>query len=292
MEQNYRYYTIIVVSRLKGLLSPAPMLARISRRIRSRTGHAMSSHSVVLYHGLASTCSKKVRMCLYEKGVAFESHLLDLQRFEQHSPEYLAINPNGVVPTLVHDGHVIVESSVIIDFIDDAYPQNPLKPIDVYERAAMRLWVKYSDETAYKAVYVPTWHRLHSRAQDGLNAINLDETLARIPTAERRERWAKMAKGGYSDKDLETAYEAMRACLDSVEASLRKSLWLAGNEFSLADVAMLPFIDRIANLKPEFLDVPQCSAVRDWLARAAERPSFSRAIQFTEDPRASELPNL
>lgn len=252
----------------------------------------MPQKSVVLYHGLASTCSKKVRMCLYEKDVPFESRLLDLQKFEQHQPEYLAINPNGVVPTIVHDGHTIIESSVIIEFIDDAYSHNSLKPVSVYDRAAMRLWIKCSDEVAYKAIYAPTWNRLRHRVQHELDQNNMHQTLARIPVIERRERWMKMAQGGYSEKELEVAYKSMEACLARVEACLRDKPWLAGNEFSLADIAMLPFVDRMASLRPELLDGPGRSAVRGWLTRAAERPSFARAFHFTEDPRAAELPNF
>ena len=123
----------------------------------------MAGSDVVLYHGMASTCSKKVRLCLYEKGIAFESHLLDLQKFEQHRPDYLALNPNGVVPTLVHRDRPIIESSVIIEYLDDAFPEVPLKPADPYARAQMRLWLKYSDEVAYKAVYAPTWQFLRKR---------------------------------------------------------------------------------------------------------------------------------
>ena len=251
----------------------------------------MPNH-IVLYHGLASTCSKKVRMCLYEKGAPFESRLLDLQKFEQHRPDYLAINPNGVVPTLVHDGRPIVESSIIIDYIDDCFPNAPLKPDDPYLRAQMRLWIKFSDDVAYKAVYAPTWQHFRPRAEAGLAGDALQETLAHVPSRERRERWAKMAEGGFTAQELEHAYQQMRDCLEKAEAQLLRTDWLAGPRFSLADIAMLPFVDRIANLRPEFLEGPGCAAVRGWLARSKERASFARAFQFNEDPRAAELPNI
>ena len=156
---------------------------------------AQDDGSFELFHGMASTCSKKVRMCLAEKRIPYRSHLLDLQKFEQHRPDYLAINPNGVVPTLVHDGRSIIESSIIIDYIDDCQPEPPLKPSDPYERAQMRLWIKFSDDVAYKAVFAPTWHRLRHRAQEGLAGENLGETLAHVPSAERRDRWQRMAEG-------------------------------------------------------------------------------------------------
>jgi glutathione S-transferase len=252
----------------------------------------MPTTNLTLYHGMASTCSKKVRMCLYEKGVAFESRLLDLQKFEQHSSDYLAINPNGVVPTLVHEGRSVTESSVIVDYIDDVFAQNPLKPADPYDRAQMRLWLKYSDDVAYKAVYAPTWQALRHRAEEGLSGGKLSETLSSIPTAERRDRWEKMAKGGFTDAEIEAAYALMRTCLAKVDAQIRITPWLAGPTFSLADLAMLPFVDRMSNLRPEFLEGQKLVAMRDWLARSKQRPSFDRAFAFRDDPRAAELPNI
>ena len=108
----------------------------------------MSANGLELYHGLPSTCSKKVRLVLYEKQLPFKSHLMDLRKFEQHAPEYLKLNANGVVPTLVHDGHVIIESSIIMEYLDDAFPQPPLRPRDPYGQYRMRLWLKYSDDVA------------------------------------------------------------------------------------------------------------------------------------------------
>jgi len=251
----------------------------------------MQTPELTLYHGLASTCSKKVRLCLFEKGITFTSELLDLQKFEQHRPEYLALNPNGVVPTLVHYGHPIIESSIINEYIDDIFPDPPLKPNDPVARARMRLWTKYSDDVAYKAVYAPTWQHLRHRASAGLAEGALSETLSRIPTGERRERWQQMAKGGYSEAELSKAYDEMRACLDRAERGLADGDWLAGT-YSLADIAMVPFIDRIKNLRPEFLPPGAYPRLTDWYERLSARDTFQRAFKFTDDPRTSELPNL
>jgi len=248
--------------------------------------------AIELYHGLASTCSKKVRLCLYEKGLEFKSHLLDLQRFEQHRPQYLALNPNGVVPTLVDGGRVIFESSIIIEYIEDAYPQNTLRPPDPFDRAQMRLWLKFSDEVAYKAIYAPTWQRLRHRAAAGLSQETLTETLEQIPDPERRNRWHKMATGGYSEAELEIAYEQMRICLKRLDERLRTSEWLAGGEFSLADIALLPFIDRISNLRPDLISGDSYSALRFWFDTCSQRDSFRRAFAFSDDPRAAALPNF
>jgi len=252
----------------------------------------MAGSDVVLYHGMASTCSKKVRLCLYEKGIAFESHLLDLQKFEQHRPDYLALNPNGVVPTLVHRDRPIIESSVIIEYLDDAFPEVPLKPADTYARAQMRLWLKYSDEVAYKAVYAPTWQFLRKRAEAGLSEEARRATLAAIPTGERRERWEKMAQGGFTPEELKEAYGKMRKCLTDLERAVAQGPWLAGASYSLADIAILPFIDRIRNLRPELMTEAEFPRTNDWYRRMAARPAFERAMHFRDDPRAAELPNL
>lgn len=248
--------------------------------------------TVTLYHGRASTCSKKVRLSLYEKGIEFESRLLDLQRFEQHGPDYLALNPKGVVPTLVHDGKAIVESSIIIEYIDEAFTGPQLGPADPVNRAKMRLWLRFSDEVAYEAVYAPTWQYMRHRAQQNLAGGALEETLANVPTTERRERWLRMAEGGYSDEELGKAIRKMDDCLDKIEQQLVRTPWLIGDTFSLADIALLPFADRIRNLRPELLEGEERAAIVDWLDRASQRPSFNRAINFTEDPRALELPNI
>lgn len=247
---------------------------------------------LLLYHGLASTCSKKVRLALYEKDIAFESRLLDLQKFEQHAPDYLALNPNGVVPTLVYKGKAIVESSIIIEFIEDAFPQHPLRPRDPGLVADMRLWLKFSDNVAYNAVYAPTWSILSKRAQESFSEDRLRAVLERIPTKERRERWEAVARQGFSDKDMQDAYDKMRQCLDRIEAAVAKGPWLIGEMYSLADISMIPFIDRIRNLRPEFLDAGVYPGVNRWEEALRARPAFARAFDFRDDPRAAELPNM
>ena len=73
---------------------------------------------IELYHAHPSTCSQKVRLCLAEKGLDYTSRTVNLRANENLSPAYLALNPNGVVPTMVHDGHVIIDSSVICEYLD------------------------------------------------------------------------------------------------------------------------------------------------------------------------------
>ena len=109
--------------------------------------------SLELYHAAESICSERVRMTLYEK------HIIDwvdrpmlLFEDEQFAKKYLKLNPKAQVPTLVHDGHVVRESSIICNYLDDIFPQNSLKPVSPHSRANMQEWIKGSDEELYQAV--------------------------------------------------------------------------------------------------------------------------------------------
>jgi glutathione S-transferase len=245
-----------------------------------------------LYHGLPSTCSKKVRLVLYEKGLPFRSHLMDLRKFEQHRPDYLKLNPNGVVPTLVHDGRVVLESSVIMEYLDDAFPETPLSPKDAPGRAAMRLWLKFSDDFAYQAVYAPTWMVLNREAMKDLSPQQRADVLSRVPTAERRKRWQDVTTNGFSREVLEAAAEKMRSCLARCETALAEADYLAGPDLSLADYAVLPFIERIRNLRPEWLAPPLYPRLNAWRRRLAARPAFDKALDFKDDPRVGEMINI
>ena len=99
-----------------------------------------------LYHFGFSTCSQKVRLVLAEKGLEFDSHEVNLIAGEQHDPEYVRLNPDHVVPTLVDQGKVLVESTLIIRYLDDAHHEPPLRPADALVRYRVERWLKHIDD--------------------------------------------------------------------------------------------------------------------------------------------------
>src|SRR4026207_1645511 len=103
-----------------------------------------------LYPGPPSVCAQKVRLTLAEKGLEWQSHLLELNG-DHLTLEYLKINPNGVVPTLVHDGTIIVESTVIIHYLDDLFPDPPLMPRPPLDRTRAHLFNKLLVEYIHPA---------------------------------------------------------------------------------------------------------------------------------------------
>jgi glutathione S-transferase len=105
----------------------------------------------VLYHNDMSVCAAKVRNALAEKGIPWESVHLDLRAGDAQRPEYVKLNPNQVVPTLVHEGAVVLESNVILEYIEDRWQQTPLRPADPAAAARMRLWVRQLDDDVHTA---------------------------------------------------------------------------------------------------------------------------------------------
>src|SRR5580692_9014115 len=104
-----------------------------------------------IYQGSTSVCSVKVRLALEEKGLPFEGEILDLQRGDQHRPDYAKLNPNEVVPTLVHDGKLLIESTLILEYLDEAFPAPPLMPPAPVSRPPARLFMKKIDDYLHAA---------------------------------------------------------------------------------------------------------------------------------------------
>src|SRR4026207_2035940 len=89
--------------------------------VSSPTANRQEHPMPALHHAWRSSASRRVRLCLEEKGLAYESRPVDLAKMEHHTPEYLRINPNGVIPALVHDGRPLYESGTICEYIDEAF---------------------------------------------------------------------------------------------------------------------------------------------------------------------------
>jgi glutathione S-transferase len=243
-----------------------------------------------LFHAGLTTCSKKVRLCLAEKGLDFRSHYLDLRKFEHHRPEYLAINPNGVVPTLVHDGEPIIESMLINEYIDAVFPDPPLRPSDPLQLARMRLWTKLADNYGLAAVVPNTW-AYYQPLLSKMNATEYEQMIANVPTAERREQWRKASNNSFSSEDHGKARAAATRIVDAIEVGIGEGPWLMGDAYSLADVDLLPYVDRIALYFPDVLGAesgqPRTLA---WLASMLERPAVKATYKPSAEAPASVVP--
>ncbi len=232
-----------------------------------------------LHHNAFSSCSQKVRLVLAEKGLAFESRAVDLMSGEQHAPEYVKLNPNHVVPTLVDDGRVLIESSLINEYLDEAYPDVPMRPADAAGRHAMRLWVKRIDEKVHPSAGVLTY------AIGPRNAIlqqpeeQRERYLASIPDPANRAKRRSVIEHGVAAPEFAEAVRHFVDLLDAMESSLAPDGWLSGASFGLADAAALPYVLRMDHLAlTPLLTADVRPRVADWLARVRARPSFETAV--------------
>jgi glutathione S-transferase len=244
-----------------------------------------------LYHNNMSTCAQKVRLVLAEKDLQPIEHHLNLRAGEQNSPEYLQLNPKGVVPTLVDHGQVIIESTVICEYLDDAYPQVPLRPADPLQRARMRRWTILPDAGFHHSVGL-TCVAIAFRHQILAKGPEMTANyLAGRPDHVQRERMRALLEQGLEAPDVAQAIRDYDRFIGQLAQQLSRTPLLAGAQFSLADAMALPYVVRLEHLGYQWWWTGAGAArapIVDWLARCKVRPSY-RAIADYLDPAYLEL---
>jgi glutathione S-transferase len=227
--------------------------------------------TISLYHSVESTCAQKVRFVLKEKGLDWIEHRLNLRRGDQFDPEYLKLNPKAVVPTLVHGGNVVRESSVIAEYIDDAFPDPPLRPVDPYNRSVMRLVMKAFDEEMHPAIGILSYAIFLRHQMNELKTPDELEThFARMTDPARRERQQSTHQLGLKSPGANSAIQTVQRLVALLDNCLKNGDWLAGGSVSLADFSAIPYIVRTRALGLESLwaERPRFAA---WLTRAIEQ---------------------
>ena len=233
---------------------------------------------IILHHAWQSSASRRVRLCLEEKGLVYEGHVVDLSKLEQHSPEYLKINPLGVVPAILHDGRPVFESGTICEYLDETFPDAPLRPDTPYDRAEMRNWIRHIDGQIQNLVTFNWKHSLQLTAQKWTDA-ELEEVLKKIPSKERRETWMRVARRPYTKEEEAEARSNLVKLLDRMEAAMAiHDGWLVGSAYSIADIAAVPFVKRIEEeIAPDEMTQAKHPLVAQWWTATQARPAFARA---------------
>jgi glutathione S-transferase len=230
-----------------------------------------------LYHGTSSVCAIKARLALLEKELQWDGEILDLHRGDQHRPEYLKLNPNGVVPTLVHDDRVIIESTLIIEYLDEVFPHPPLMPADPYRRTQARLWMKKIDDYLHAACSTVTFAIAFRHALLKKTPEELDARFKNIPDPAYRERQRLSVMHGIAAPHVAQAVKNYDKYIGEMEAALKLSPYLVGEKYSLADLAATSYVNRAEMIAMDGLWANR-PHVADWLGRVRARPSYGRAI--------------
>ncbi|MEO8859637.1 MAG: glutathione S-transferase family protein [Burkholderiaceae bacterium] len=249
-----------------------------------------SAKPFVLYDNLASVAAQKVRMTLAEKQLSFTKVPIDLRNGEVMRPEYLALNPRGVVPTLVHGSKVLTESSVIIEYLDDLMPQPALRPPQPLARAHMRGWMRRVDDDIHRATGNVSMAIFIRHAHLSKTQADRDAYFATMPDRERAARQQASIAAGLDTPAFGPSLQLLAALVDDIERALSSSDWLAGDMFSLAEIAVSPYITRLDMLALSALweDGRRPAFARWWHAVQA-RPSWQREVRDAFPAKSREV---
>ncbi|MGE0256204.1 MAG: glutathione S-transferase family protein [Alphaproteobacteria bacterium] len=232
-----------------------------------------------LYHASHSTCSQKVRLCLAEKGLDWVDRPISFDRRDHLDPEYLKLNPNGVVPTLVHDGVPLIESSVLVEYLDEVFPAPPLSPSGATGRARMRAWLRYIDEVPTVAVRVPSFTHVFAPMRFGrLTDADFAKHAERLPL--RRQFYRKMSQKGFGEDEMDNALRQIRQTAERIAAAVEATggPYVMGKRLTLPDITLTPSIERMADLGYAWLWERDLPATVAWRAAIRARPSFETAF--------------
>ena len=229
---------------------------------------------IEFYDNDMSVCAQKVRLVLAAKGLDYERHHLDLRAGDQLQPDYLKLNPKGVVPTLVDNGTVVIESTVIIAYLDDAYAELNLTPNDAKARADMLYWMILPDGSLHDACGLTSFSLAFRQQLSKLPPEALQAHFAKIPDETRRSHIRNLVELGLDAPGVEAAVRTYRKSVRAMAKPLENNNWLAGNQWSLADVTMVPYVLRLVHLGLDtfWSDLPQIS---EWFERCKARAEYA-----------------
>lgn len=236
-----------------------------------------------LHHNDMSVCAQKVRLVLAEKRLKATEHHLNLRAGDQFRPDYLRLNPDGVVPTLVADGRPIVESTLICEYLDEAWPEPPLRPADLVERAEMRRWAAIPDAGLHAACGAISFGVAFREQLLALSADEIEANIRETPDPARSERKRQTVELGAEAPVVQEAARFYDRVFGRIEARLSDGRdWIMGDAHSLADVAMTPYVVRIVQLAldPLLHGRPRLGA---WLDRVGHRPNYSGIADYLSD---------
>lgn len=241
-----------------------------------------------LYHGITSVCSVKVRIGLAEMGLAYEDEVLDLQKGDQFTAEYRALNPNAVVPTLVDDGMVLGESSLILEYLDRTYNEGRLMPPGRAAEFAARHWLlrTLSIHDAINSLTFATAQR------DRIHATKTPEEIAaavaKLGDPVKRMKRQDLLDNGVSSAHVDQALITLKRCFADMDRVLAEHDWISGADFGISDVAVVSYIDRLGRLGfSEMLAAPFPS-ISVWLRAMQNRASYHDEVAGKIDPETAK----
>ena len=233
-----------------------------------------------LYKAGNSICTQKVLMTLYEKGLDFGVDEINLFKNEQYDPEYLKLNPKGVVPTLNHDGSIIIESTLICEYLDEVFPSPRLIPEEPYKKSKLRLWSKAVDEGIFEATRELSFSAMFREKMQNMSSEQRETRFQNVGDPERRARYISTFKEGVDSHYVLEGIANYEKLFKDMETALAGGKdWLLGDDYTLADISLSPYIARLHYLTLLPIWLENRPLVSAWWKHARQRPSFEAAVE-------------
>ncbi len=255
-----------------------------------KTREVLGWQGVHILHFMGSSCSQKLRVFLNLKGIAWQPHHIDLPGNENFRPWFLGINPRGLVPVLVHDGAVHIESNDIITYLEKTFPEPKLIPPGHENNVAALL--KHEDDLhldlrtlSFRFVFAPPGppkpaEALQSYAENGSGTV---QGLVDRDKQIQIEFWERAAKEGFTDEAARASAGKFRAEFDAMDKVLARQPYLMGDRLTVLDVAWLIYAHRLSLAGYPLKRLhPQVFA---WKERLAARPEFAKEIAPLRDSK-------
>ena len=244
---------------------------------------------IILHEFGNSVCCQKVRVTLAEKGLAWSSVQVNLFKNEQYAPAYLKLNPSGVVPTLIHDKDVVIESTLICEYLNDLYPEPPLMPTGARARTHVRRWSKMVDEGLHEGVAEISFSAMFRERMKALSKEELRLRLDNIGDPRRRDRFTSTFEKGVHSPFVLYGIAAYERAFEKLEAALGDGgPWIMGAEPTLADIALMPYVARLSYMGLLDLWTAERPKTCAWWERVQAWASFQAGIARPMLPQEME----
>jgi len=232
-----------------------------------------------LYDFGNSVCCQKVRITLRAKGLDWQAIPVDLFKSEQYDPSYLKLNPKGVVPTLVHDGKPVIESTLICEYLDETFPDPPLIPADPWSRTRMRQWSKMVDEGLHEGVTEISFSAMFRERMKNMAPELREARFRNVGDPRRRDRFKSTYEDGAASPFVLHAVAAYEKAFKLMDMALSDGgKFLVGDRVTLAEVNLMPYMARLDYLGLLGVWIDQRPRIRDWWARAQAWPAYKSGL--------------
>ena len=244
---------------------------------------------IALYQFGNSVCCQKVRIVLAEKELSWTATEVHLFRNEQFDPAYLVLNPAGTVPTLVHDGAAVTESTLICEYLDASFPNPSLMPATPLGQAQARVWAKLVDEGLHEGVGAISFSAMFRERMQAMTPAERQIRYDNIGDLKRGDLFRQTFEHGAKAKQVTFAISAYDRMFRRLEAALTAGgPWIMGDAVTLADIALMPYDARLSYLGLLDLWIAERPAAQSWWTQVQAWPSFRAGITLPMIPREAE----